>query len=145
MLSMFEQFLPPILGVAAVAYAGLAVRVSRAGPQYANSMISYLMFLLAGIVGGTAFSYGATDPVMYDIGQVLSYFSAGFLPIVFYIIYREYTAGSTGALIIATMSIIPIATTALALTNGMQAVVSSNTCTGEIAEQLFRVSSTSRK
>ena len=119
MPEMLEQFLPPILGVSAVAYAGLAVRVSRSAPQYAKSMISFLMFLLAGIVAGSAFSYGATDPVMYDIGRVLSYFSAGFLPIVFYVIYREYTAGSAGPLIIAMMSIIPIATTALALTNSM--------------------------
>ncbi len=123
MLGMFEQFLPPVLGVAAVAYAGLAVRVSRSGPQYSRSMISFLMYLLAGIVAGSAFSYAATDPLMYDIGRVLSYFSAGFLPIVFYIIYREYTAGSAGPLIIAMMSIIPIATTALALTNSMHSIL----------------------
>ena len=123
MQEVLEQFLPPVLGVAAVAYAGLAVRVSRSGPQYAKSMISFLMFLLAGVVAGAAFAYGATDPVLYDIGRVLNFFSAGFLPIVFYIIYREYTVGPPPTLVIAMLSIIPIATTAIALTNSMHNIL----------------------
>ncbi len=65
MLEMLPIYLPPLLGVAAVAYAGLAIRVSRSGPQYANSMVSFLMFLFAGLVLGEAFSYGATDANMY--------------------------------------------------------------------------------
>ena len=121
--AVLEQVLPPVLGVAAVAYAGLAVRVSRSGPQYSRSMISFLMFLLAGIVAGAAFSYGATDATMYDIGRVLNFFSAGFLPIVFYLIYREYTVGPPPVLVIAMMSIIPIATTAMALTNSMHQIL----------------------
>lgn len=123
MLELLEQFLPPVLGIAAVAYAGLAVRVSRAGPQYAKSMISFLMFLLAGVVAGAAFSFGATNPVMYDIGRVLNFFSTGFLPIVFYIIYREYTVGPPGPLVIAMLSIIPITTTVIALTNSMHNIL----------------------
>ena len=123
MQEVLEQFLPPVLGVAAMAYAGLAVRVSRSGPQYAKSMISFLMFLLAGLLAGAAFSYGATDPVLYDIGRVLNFFSAGFLPIVFYIIYREYTVGPPSPLVIAMLSIIPIATTAIALTNSMHNIL----------------------
>ena len=131
MQQVLEQFLPPLLGVTAVAYVGLAMRVSRAGPQYSRSMISYLMLLLAGIVAGAAFSYGATEPVMYDIGRVVSYFSAGFLPIVFYIIYREYTVGPPSALVIAMLSIVPIATTAIALTNSMHNILWSVVETSE--------------
>ncbi len=123
MEAVLEQVLPPVLGVAAVAYAGLAVRVSRSGPQYSRSMISFLMFLIAGIVAGAAFSYGATDATMYDIGRVLHFFSAGFLPIVFYLIYREYTVGPPPVLVVAMMSIIPIATTAMALTNSTHQIL----------------------
>lgn len=56
MLEKLPIFLPPFLGVAAMAYAGLAMRVSRSGPQYANSMVSFLMLLFAGLIAGEAFS-----------------------------------------------------------------------------------------
>ena len=123
MLEMLPTLLPPLLGVAAVAYAGLAVRVSRSGPQYANSMVSFLMFLFAGLILGAAFSYGATDANMYSIGRVFSFFSAGFIPIVFYIIYREYTVGAPSALVIVMLSIVPVATAALALTNTLHNIL----------------------
>jgi len=123
MLELLPKLLPPFLGIAAVAYAGLAVRVSRSGPQYANSMVSFLMFLFAGLVLGSAFSYGASSANMYSIGRVFSFFSAGFIPIAFYIIYREYTVGAPNALVIVMLSIIPVATTALALTNSMHSIL----------------------
>jgi diguanylate cyclase (GGDEF)-like protein/PAS domain S-box-containing protein len=123
MTELLETYLPPLLSVAAVAYAGLAIRVSRSGPQYSNSMVSFLMFLFAGLVAGEAFSYGATDASIYSIGRVFSFFSAGFIPVVFYIIYREYTVGSPNPLVIVMLSIIPVATTALALTNSMHNIL----------------------
>ena len=123
MLESLPVFLPPFLGIAAVAYAVLAVRVSRSGPQYANSMVSFLMFLFSGLVLGAAFSYGATDANLYSIGRVFSFFSAGFIPIVFYIIYREYTVGAPSALVIVMLSIVPVATTALALTNSLHNIL----------------------
>jgi len=123
MLDMLQPFLAPLLGVAALAYSVLAVRVSRAGPQYANSMVSFLMFLFAGLIAGTALTYGATNPNLHNVGSIFTYFSAGFIPIVFYIIYREYTVGSPSALVIAMLSIIPIATTGLALTNSLHNIL----------------------
>ncbi len=123
MLDVLQQFLAPLLGIAALAYCVLAVRVSRAGPRYANSMVSFLMFLFAGLIAGTALSYGATNANLHNVGSIFTYFSAGFIPIVFYIIYREYTVGSPSALVIAMLSIIPIATTALALTNSMHNIL----------------------
>ena len=123
MLDLLEIYLPPYLGVAAVAYAGLAIRVSRSEPQYANSMVSFLMFLFAGLVAGAAFSYGATSAHTYGIGRVLSFFAAGFIPIVFYLVYREYTVGPLNPLFIVMLSSIPVATTALALTNSMHNIL----------------------
>jgi len=113
----------PFLAIFAVAYAALAVRVSRSGPQYANSMISFFLFLIAGMLAGSAFSYGATDANIYGIGRTLSFFSAGFIPVVFYIIYREYTVGAPRAIIVVVLSIVPMLTTALALTNSIHSVV----------------------
>jgi diguanylate cyclase (GGDEF)-like protein/PAS domain S-box-containing protein len=119
MPAVFEQILPPFLGIAAVAYVALAVSVSRTGSRYANSMIAFLLLLFAGMLAGSAFSYGAIDATYYSIGRALSFFAAGFLPVVFYLVYREYTVGGTSGLVVMTLCIIPVVTTGLAVTNGM--------------------------
>ena len=79
------------LAVFSVAYVALSVRVSRSGPQHANSMVCFFLVLVGGMLAGSAFTYAATDTNIYAIGRTLSFFSAGFVPVVFYIIYREYT------------------------------------------------------
>lgn len=117
------QIIPPVLAVSAVAYAALAVRVSRSTPQNPNNLMSFFLFLIAGMVAGSAFSYGATDATMYGIGRTLSFFSAGFVPIVFYLIYREFTVGRPHVLTIFMLAIIPIATTGLALTNSYHSII----------------------
>ncbi len=119
----FTSILPPILAVAAVAYAVLAVRVARTTPQNPNNLISIFLFLVAGMVAGSAFSYGATDANLYGIGRTLSFFSAGFVPVVFYLIYREFTVGKAHPILIAMLCIIPMATTVLALTNSMHDMI----------------------
>lgn len=117
------QIIPPVLAVSAVAYAALAVRVSRSTPQNPNNLMSFFLFLIAGMVAGSAFSYGATDATMYGIGRTLTFFSAGFVPIVFYLIYREFTVGRPHVLTIVMLAIIPIATTGLALTNSYHGII----------------------
>jgi diguanylate cyclase (GGDEF)-like protein/PAS domain S-box-containing protein len=111
------QIVPPILAVSAAAYAALAVRVARTTPQNPNNLMSFFLFLIAGMVAGSAFSYGATDATMYGVGRTLSFFSAGFVSVVFYLIYREFTVGQPHPLVIVVLAIIPFATTGLALTN----------------------------
>ena len=120
---MLSPLVTPFLAIFAVAYAGLAMRVSRTGPQYANNMVSFFLFLIAGMVAGSAFKYGATDASLFGIGQTLGLFSAGFIPVVFYVIYREYTVGPPSAVIIVMLSIVPLVTTALALTNSMHSII----------------------
>ena len=117
------SILPPILAVSAVAYAVLAVRVARTTPQNPNNLISIFLFLVAGMVAGSAFSYGATDATLYGIGRTLSFFSAGFVPVVFYLIYREFTVGKAHPILVAMLCIIPMATTVLALTNSMHEMI----------------------
>jgi len=117
------QFVPPVLAVSAVAYAALAVRVARSTPQNPNNLMSLFLFLIAGMVAGSAFSYGATDATMYGIGRTLSFFSAGFVPIVFYLIYREFTVGQPHPLKIVMLAVIPVATTGLALTNSYYGMI----------------------
>ena len=120
---MLSPLVTPFLAIFAVAYAGLAVRVSRSGAQHSNNMISFFLFLIAGMLAGSAFSYGTTDANLFGIGRTLSFFSAGFIPVVFYIVYREYTVGPPNTLIIVMLSIVPVATTVLALTNSMHNLI----------------------
>jgi diguanylate cyclase (GGDEF)-like protein/PAS domain S-box-containing protein len=129
---MLGPLVTPFLAFAAFAYAVLAVSVSRSGQQYANSMISVFLFLIAGMLAGSAFSYEAVDATWYGVGRTLSFFSAGFIPIAFYVIYREYTVGAPHAVTIAVLSVIPLVTTGLALSNSMHNMmwVANETATG---------------
>jgi len=120
---MLSSILPPILATVAVAYVILAVRVSRSGPQNADNMVSFFLILIGGMLAGSAFSYNASDANFYGIGRTLSFFSAGFIPIVFYTIYRNYTASPPSALVIVMLSTIPMATTGLALTNSLHSII----------------------
>ena len=116
-------YLPAILAVSAAAYAILAVRVARSTPQNPNNIVSFFLFLLSGMIAGSAFSYGASDATLYGIGRTLSFFSAGFVPIAFYLVYREFTAGRPHTLLIVVMAIIPVATTILAMTNSLHHMI----------------------
>ena len=126
-----ELILRPVFAVAAVLYLGLAIYVARSAKLSNNSVIAFFLFLIGVLVAGTAFSFGTQDPNIYGIGRVLSFFASGFLPIAFYIVYREYTVGAPGPIIIAMLSVIPIATTVLALTNSVHNVIWSAVITSD--------------
>ena len=123
LLTQFNNVLPVVFGFAAVLYLWLAVRVSRATLPNSNNAISYFLFLIGAMIAGSAFAFGTEDPNIYGIGRTLSFFSGGFLPLVFYCIYREYTVGRNNPLLIAVLSIIPIITTLLAITNPMHNMI----------------------
>ena len=120
MLGSLDVLLTPIFGLSAMLYLGLAVYVSRSAPQ---SIIGFFMFLIGVIIAGSAFSYGTTDAGLYGIGRVLSFFSTGFVPVAFYVIYRQYTVGPPKTIVLALMSVIPIVTTLLALSNSMHSLI----------------------
>jgi diguanylate cyclase (GGDEF)-like protein/PAS domain S-box-containing protein len=123
MIEILDVFLRPLLAFSAIGYAVLAVKVTRASPQHANSVMAFLLILVGALVAGAAFSYGTQDPNIYGIGRVLAFFASGFLPVAFYFLYREYTVGSPHAIVVAMLSIIPIASTMLALTNSMHDMI----------------------
>ena len=75
------------------------------------------------MVIGSAFSYGSVDPNLYGIGRVFSNFAAGFIPVVLYVIYREYTVSPANRLVIAILSVIPIATILLTITNPLHHMI----------------------
>jgi len=122
-MSMLDPLITPLLVIAAAAYAALAVRVARSAPEGAPNRVSLFLLLIAGMLAGSAFSYGATDANIYGLGRLLSFTSAGFISVVFYTIYREYTVGASNPLIVVVLSIIPAATTVLALTNSMHNII----------------------
>jgi len=109
--------LPGMFGMAAILYLWLAVKVSRASIESSNSAISYFLFLIGIMIAGSAFSYGTADVNIYGIGRTLAFFSAGFLPVVLYGIYREFTVGKAHPIVMAMLSVIPVISTALAMTN----------------------------
>ncbi|MGI9221585.1 MAG: histidine kinase N-terminal 7TM domain-containing diguanylate cyclase [Woeseiaceae bacterium] len=131
MVENIELLLRPVFVLAAALYLGLAIYVARSSAANTNSVIAFFLFLIGVLVAGTAFSFGTQDPNIYGIGRVLSFFASGFLPIAFYVVYREYTVGAPGPLIVAMLSVIPIATTVLALTNSVHNIIWSFAVTPE--------------
>ena len=123
MMEQLTLVLPAVFGFSAFIYLWLAVRVSRASAQSENNAISFFLFLIGAMVAGTAFSFGATDENMYGIGRTLTFFSSGFLPIVLYTIYREYTVGPPSALVLGVLWVVPVATTILAITNPLHHMI----------------------
>lgn len=123
MLEKLNLVLPLIFASCATIYLWLAIRVSRYSRETENNAISYFLFLIGAMLAGTAFSYKTPDPNLFGIGRVLVLFSAGFLPIVLYTIYRQYTVGSPKAVVLAIFSIIPLVTVALAITNPLHHIM----------------------
>ncbi len=123
MLEQFMQILPAVFALSAIVYLWLSVRVSRQSAKSENDAMSYFLFLIGAGIAGTAFSFNAVDPNIYGIGRVLSFFSAGFLPIVLYSIYRHYTVGPPNAFVLALLSIVPLITLALTISNPLHHMV----------------------
>ena len=115
-----ETFLPPVFGLAGVLYLGLAVYVSRSSPQ---SVVGFLLFLMGTMIAGTAFAYGATDIALFNIGRVLNFFAAAFLPVAFFAVYRQFTSAPASRGFMALLLIIPICTTLLTLTNAWHGII----------------------
>ncbi|HZD53286.1 MAG TPA: diguanylate cyclase [Woeseiaceae bacterium] len=117
MIESLDLILPMVFGFAAMLYIGLAIHVLNVAPQGESNSISYFLFLNGAIVGGAALSFGAVDPGLFGLGRVLSFFGGGFVPIVFYLIYREYVIGPPRMLLLGALCIVPAVTTMLAITN----------------------------
>ncbi len=118
-----DILLRSLFAVAAALYFWLAVRVARAGPQPVNSVIGQFLLLIGIFVAGAAFSFRTEQPVLFGIGRVLSLAASGFLPIAAYCLYRQYTSNPPRPVLIVGLSIIPIGTTLLAMTNPMHHLV----------------------
>lgn len=129
MLSHISDGLPMAFAVAGLIYLWLAVRTARASPEARNSAISYFLFLIGAMVIGSAFWYHAADMRLFGIGRVLTVFSTGFMPVVMYAIYRDYTGGRPGRTLLAAMATVPAITTVLAMTNGYHGLLWSATLT----------------
>ena len=119
-MEWLSSVLPTVFALSSATYLGLAVFVSRSSPQ---SIIGYFLFLIGMLVAGTVFTYGSTDPHLYGIGRTLTFFAAGFLPVAFYAIYRQYTSGLPGPLMLATLSVIPVLTVLLAISNPLHNMI----------------------
>lgn len=119
MLSHLNDGLPVAFAVAGLVYLWLAVRTARASPEARNSAISYFLFLIGAMVIGSAFWYHSRDLRLFAIGRVLAMFATGFMPVVMYAIYRDYSGRRPGRYLLGALCVIPAATTILAMTNSL--------------------------
>ncbi len=117
MIASFDVLLRMAFGFAALLYGALAVRVLHLAPRGESKSISYFLFLNGTIVGGSTLWYGAAEPLLFDLGRVLTFFGGGFLPVVFYLIYRDYVVGRPRPAWLYALCVIPAVTTVLVLTN----------------------------
>jgi len=122
-IDQLDVVVPAVLAIAAALYLWLAVRVSRATIESANNAISYLVLLIGTMIAGSAFAYKTTDPNIYGIASTLTVFSSGFVPVVLFSIYREYTTGKPHGFSIALLSVIPVISTMLAMTNELHHLI----------------------
>ena len=123
MLTLLAPILPPAFGIFALLYLWLAVRVSRASHQNSRNSISFYLFLVGAMIAGCAFAFDTTDANLFGIGRLLVIFASGFLPVALYSIYREYTIGWRSPAILAVLSIIPVVSTLLAVTNPLHQMI----------------------
>jgi diguanylate cyclase (GGDEF)-like protein/PAS domain S-box-containing protein len=123
MTAPLDLILTIAFGLASLLYMGLAVQVARTSSPAESRSVSYFLLLLGMMVGGSAFVYATSDPTLFSVGFVLRFFSGGFLPVVLYLIYREYTAGRPSPLLLTALCIVPVATTVLVVTNPMHQMI----------------------
>jgi len=121
--SLIDQLLPTSFTVAGVMYLWLAVRLPRGTDRSQSRTISYFLFLIAVLVGGSAFSYGTDDPQVYAIGRVMTLSAGCFLPVVLYLIYRHYTVGPPSRWLLIALCAVPVATTVLAASNPLHGLL----------------------
>lgn len=119
-MDVLNSFLPTLFAAASAVYMALAVYVSRSSPQ---SIIGIFLVLIGLLIAGSMFTYGTTDPHVYGVGRTLGFFAAGFLPVAYYAIYRQFTGGLPRPLVIAVLCIIPTMTTILTITNSMHNMI----------------------
>jgi PAS domain-containing protein len=118
-----DQYLTIGFGLTALLYLALAARVSRAAVGPSNRAISSFLFLIGLMVAGSAFSYNTANANLYGIGRTLAVFSGSFLPLMFYIIYREFTIGRPSVAVWVTLSVVPVMSVLLAMTNPLHHMI----------------------
>jgi diguanylate cyclase (GGDEF)-like protein/PAS domain S-box-containing protein len=143
MLDGIEPVLRLLFAVAAAIYVALGIRTLRSVPEFANGVVAWLLLLIGVLLAGTALSYATSSPPVAEVGRVLSVFASGFLAVAFYVVYREYTVGPAKPAVVALLSIVPLATVVLAVTNPMHGMIWAQAATAagsniyEVTEQLW--------
>jgi PAS domain S-box-containing protein len=123
MIEPLDLILTIVFGLASLLYLWLALRVARTSSRTESKSVSYFLGLLGMMIGGSAFAYATSDSTLFSAGFALRFFSGGFLPVVLYLIYREYTIGPPPGLLLIALCVVPITTSLLAITNPLHQMI----------------------
>lgn len=123
MIDNLDLILPMGFGFAAIFYVALAVRVLQLAPAGASHSITYFLFLNGATVAGAGLSMAADGAALFGLGRVFTFLGGGFLPVVFYLVYRDYVLGRPHILLLGALCIVPAVTLALAVTNPLHHVL----------------------
>lgn len=136
MIESHDLLVRMIFGSAAMLYVGLGLRVFRRAPRGESKAIGYFLLLNGTVVAGSSLWYGASDLTLFGLGRVLSFFGGGFLPVVFYLIYRDYVVGRLSPALRYALCIVPSVTTVLVVTNPLHNLLWEAVATGNGIEVL---------
>ncbi len=117
MTTVFNSMLPYLFTAGSLSYIWLAVMVARLTPDRKVPTICYFLILIGCWLAGTTFEYNTTSASLFGIGRTLTFISAGFLPVVLFAFYLEFSESKRKAWIIAALSMVPLVTVILAATN----------------------------
>ena len=117
MNAILDSSLHYIFAVASLSYIWIAILVGRSSPARQGLPISYFLLLVGIWLAGAAFEYHAATPLEYGIGRTLTFASAGFIPVVLFAYYLDFFETPQKYWVIAVLSIVPVITLLLAITN----------------------------
>ncbi len=117
---MSASALTAVLGFSAFLYFCLSAHLLKTAPK---NLYGVFLLLVGLLVAAPAIYYGTENPMQFGIGRVCTFLGAGFLPVVFYMLYRQYTDSSVRPWVLVAMSAIPAVTVILAMTNWKHGLV----------------------
>ncbi|HEY5656117.1 MAG TPA: diguanylate cyclase [Woeseiaceae bacterium] len=115
----WNTWLAAWVGISAVLYLSLAVRIAANKGDDRNLLIIPLMLVIAIWVGTGAIEIFTDDLLGFRTGRVGHYIGTAFTPLAAYLYFRAYTGSPLRARVLLALAIIPAISVSLAATNDL--------------------------